>query len=109
MMPCVWSGLTDCNRLVASLPERQRYDGLRPVKLLLSRPSQDLGKLANEYESTLPRSFRFMTRGFGSREIRSNDVLSLLMFQPDYLKRLMELGRQDAHQRSDEIREFLEG
>ncbi|ADJ28565.1 patatin-like phospholipase family protein [Nitrosococcus watsonii] len=95
------------NRLVARLPEQQRY-GLRPVKLLLSRPSQDLGKLANEYESTLPRSFRFMTRGLGTQETRSNDVLSLLMFQPDYLERLMELGREDAHRRSDEIREFLE-
>ncbi|ADE14505.1 Patatin [Nitrosococcus halophilus Nc 4] len=96
------------NRLIARLPERQRY-GLRPVKLLLLRPSQDLGKLANEYEPALPRSFRFMTRGLGTRETRSNDVLSLLMFQPDYLHRLMELGCHDAQKRSDEIRKFLEG
>ncbi|QBQ55937.1 patatin-like phospholipase family protein [Nitrosococcus wardiae] len=96
------------NRLIARLPERQRY-GLRPVKLLLLRPSQDLGKLANEYEPALPRSFRFMTRGLGTQETRSNDVLSLLMFQPDYLHRLMELGCHDAQKQSDEIRKFLEG
>lgn len=96
------------NRLVSRLPERQRY-GLRPVKLLLLRPSRDLGKLANEYEAALPRSFRFMTRGLGTRETRSNDVLSLLMFQPDYLHRMMELGYQDAQKQIDEIHKFLEG
>lgn len=96
------------NRLVARLPEKKR-DGLRFVKLLLLRPSRDLGKLANEYELTLPRSLRFMTRGLGTQETRSNDILSLLMFQPDYLYRLIELGCEDAKRRSGEIQEFLEG
>jgi NTE family protein len=96
------------NRLIAKLPEEQRY-GLRPIKLLLSRPSQDLGKLASEYEPTLPRSFRFMTRGLGTKETRTNDVLSLLMFQPDYLHHVMELGYQDAEKRGEEISKFLEG
>jgi NTE family protein len=96
------------NRLIARLPEEQRY-GLRPIKLLLSRPSQDLGKLASAYEPSLPRSFRFMTRGLGTKETRTNDILSLLMFQPDYLHHVMKLGYQDAEKRSDEISKFLEG
>jgi NTE family protein len=94
------------NRLIARLPEKHRY-GLRPIKLLLSRPSQDLGKLASEYESALPRSFRFMTRALGTKETRTNDVLSLLMFQPDYLNYVMELGYQDAEKRNNEIHKFL--
>lgn len=96
------------NRLVAKLPPKERH-GIRPVNLLLLRPSQDLGKLANEYEPALPYSLRFMTRGLGTRETHMNDTLSLLMFQPDYLQRLMELGYRDTEQRSEEIREFLEG
>jgi NTE family protein len=95
------------NRLIARLPEEHRY-GLRPIKLLLSRPSQDLGKLASEYESALPCSFRFITRGLGTKETRTNDVLSLLMFQPDYLHHVMELGYQDAKKRNNEINKFLE-
>ena len=33
-------------------------------------------------------AFRFLTRGLGTRETRSNDLLSLVMFQPDYLQRI---------------------
>ena len=71
------------------------------------RPSVDLGRLANEYEPELPRAFRFLTRGLGTRETRSNDMLSLVMFQGDYVKRLIELGEQDARARLPEIREFV--
>src|SRR5204862_661820 len=34
------------NRVVTALPEAQRPDGLRPVRLLMLRPSRDLGALA---------------------------------------------------------------
>jgi NTE family protein len=94
------------NEVVARLPERQR-DGLRRIELLVLRPSMDLGRLANTYEAELPRAFRFLTRGLGTRETRSNDMLSLVMFQTDYVKRLIELGEADAKARLPEIRHFL--
>ncbi len=71
------------------------------------RPSQDLGRLANAYEAELPRAFRFLTRGLGTRETRANDMLSLVMFQADYVKRLIELGEADAKAKLPEIRRFL--
>ena len=98
--------LQQINRLIAQLPENSR-DGLRPIDLLLLRPSVDLGRLANEYEPELPRAFRFLTRGLGTRETRSNDMLSLVMFQSDYVRRLIELGEEDAATRIAEIRQFL--
>ena len=94
------------NDLIARLPEG-RQDGLRHIDLLIVRPSEDLGRLANEYEAELPRAFRFLTRGLGTRETRSNDMLSLLMFQPDYVRRLLEMGQADAMARLPEIRSFL--
>ncbi len=94
------------NRLLEALPEEHRH-GLAPVKLLVLRPSQDLGKLASKFESQLPASIRFLTRGLGTRETESPDVLSLILFQPDYLQALMEIGEADAIARSDEIEEFL--
>jgi NTE family protein len=94
------------NRLIAALPEAQR-DGLRQINLLMLRPSIDLGQLANEYEPDLPRAFRFLTRGLGTRETRSNDMLSLVMFQSDYVRRLIELGEADAVARMADIRQFL--
>ena len=95
------------NRLIGKLPESER-DGLRQIDLLLLRPSIDLGRLANEYEPQLPRAFRFLTRGMGTRETRSNDMLSLVMFQGDYVRRLMDLGEADALTRMAQIRRFLE-
>ena len=94
------------NRVLEKLPAEAR-EGLEHVDLLLLRPSRDLGRLANEYEAELPRGFRFMTRGLGTRETRSNDLLSLVMFQPDYLARLIELGESDAEARMSEIESFL--
>jgi len=94
------------NQLLRATPEGERQ-GLRPVELLLLRPSCDLGRLANEYEARLPRTFRFLTRGLGTQETRSNDLISLVMFQPDYLKRLLELGESDAEERAGEIEAFV--
>lgn len=94
------------NRLLEALPEEQRH-GLRPVKLLVLRPSVDLGKLSSQFEAQLPRSIRFMTRGLGTRETDSPDILSLILFQPDYLRALMDVGERDAAARHDEIVEFL--
>ena len=94
------------NRMVEKLPAEARGD-LTQIELLLLRPSRDLGRLANEYEAELPRAFRFMTRGLGTRETRSNDLLSLVMFQPDYLARLIDLGETDALARMSEIETFL--
>jgi NTE family protein len=98
--------LEQVNRLIARLPESDR-EGLRQIDLLMLRPSIDLGRLANEYEPVLPRAFRFLTRGLGTRETRSNDMLSLVMFQADYVTRLIDLGESDAAARLPEIRRFL--
>jgi len=95
------------NELLARIPDDRR-DGLQPIELLLVRPSKDLGALANAHEPRLPRGFRFLTRGLGTRETRSNDFLSLVMFQPDYLQELIELGRADAETRLDELLAFTE-
>jgi len=98
--------LTQINSLVDRLPHGSR-GGLRHIDLLVLRPSQDLGRLANEFEFTLPRSFRFLVRGLGSREARSNDMLSLLMFQRDYIARVIALGESDAAARAADIDTFM--
>lgn len=99
--------LEQLNALIDRVPPEAR-DGLRHVNLLILRPSRDLGRLANEFEADLPRTFRFLVRGLGSRETRSNDMLSLLMFQQDYIARLIELGENDARARAAEIGAFLQ-
>jgi NTE family protein len=50
-----------------------------------------------------------LTRGLGTRQTTSPDVLSLVMFQPDYLQALIELGETDAESQMDRIAAFLDG
>ena len=63
--------------------------------------------MSREYEPRLPKAFRFLTRGLGTRRTSSADILSLIMFQSDYLQRLIALGESDAAARADAIRAFL--
>jgi NTE family protein len=94
------------NGLIERMPADER-SGLRKIDLLVMRPSRDLGRLSAEFEPRLPRAFRFMTRGLGTRETSSPDVLSLLMFQPDYIDELIGIGERDAEARADEISAFI--
>lgn len=96
------------NRLVLKLPPEER-NGLRPVGLLVLRPSRDLGRMARAYEPWLPWTFRMLTRGLGTRETRSSDLLSMVMFQPEYLRRLVELGEADAEAQAAELEAFITG
>ena len=41
--------------------------------------------------------------------MRIISLLSLVMFQPDYLSRLIEIGEKDAEARAGEIERFLAG
>jgi len=86
-------------------PEKRR--GLRPIQLLVARPSQDLGRLVAEYEPRLPRLFRHLTRSLGSRETSTPDILSLLAFDPEYISALIAIGESDAATHADEIRALL--
>ncbi len=95
------------NQLLAGLPPGRR-SGMRPVRLVTMRPSVDLGRLANRYEPQLPRAFRFMTRGLGTKHTKAPDFLSLLMFQPDYTAELIRVGEADAEGREDDLAALLE-
>lgn len=94
------------NSLLEELPSRKRH-GMRPVELLRIRPSVDLARLAHEYEEDIPSSIRWLTTGLGTREMESPDWLSVLLFVPDYIERLLEIGYEDARSEHDRLEEFL--
>ncbi|HEX7121725.1 MAG TPA: patatin-like phospholipase family protein [Gemmatimonadaceae bacterium] len=95
------------NKMLEHVPPEAR-DGMRVVDILVLRPSLDLGKLAREFEPRLPKVFRYLTRGLGTQRTASPDILSLVMFQHDYLLRLVELGEADAEAQWDRLDAFLQ-
>jgi NTE family protein len=94
------------NELLRKMAPHER-DGLKPIDLLVLRPSVDLGKLAGEYERYLPRKMKLLFRALGAKETESPDFISLLMFEPSYTQRIIEIGEADVDARLDDIRAFL--
>lgn len=94
------------NELIAKMDPVER-NGLKPIDLLVLRPSVDLGKLAGEYEHYLPAKLKLLVRALGATETESPDFISLLLFEPAYTKRIIEVGEMDVELRLDEIRAFL--
>jgi NTE family protein len=71
------------------------------------RPSVDLGRLAADFEARLPAALRFLTRGLGTRKLMTQDWLSMILFEPDYLGQMIEIGERDAEARLEELGAFL--
>ena len=94
------------NSMLRQMEPRDR-DGLRPIDLLVLRPSQDLGKLAGKFEDKLPRNLKLLTRALGAKETESPDFVSMLMFEPSYTKALIEVGENDVETRLGDIQQFL--
>jgi len=94
------------NELLRKTSPHER-DGLKPIELLVLRPSVDLGKLTAQYEDALPRKVKLLVRALGAKETESPDFVSLLMFEPSYTRRIIEIGEADVAARLAEIRAFL--
>lgn len=100
--------LETINGLICDLPPEKRR-GMRKIESFTVRPSVNLGELARQHEPDLPRAFRFLTRGLGTRQTPSQDFLSLLMFQPDYIEHMIEIGEADARRHRDDLARLILG
>jgi NTE family protein len=98
-------------RVTDMLDSIQRPAGshLRPVRILLLQPSQDLAQLAADQVMRFPRTLRFLLKGLGVSQKGGSDLLSYLAFEQQYIERLVTLGYEDTRARFDEVRAFVEG
>ena len=102
--------LSEINRAMGHTdPER----GLRPLRALLVRSSQNMGKMAAEYVRS--KQFGQRASGFVSRLLytvadeheNEADLLSYLLFDGEFAAQLIELGRCDARAQHKELCEFF--
>lgn len=94
------------NELLRKIPSAER-NGLKAIDLLVLRPSVDLAKVAGEYQEYLPTKLKLLVRSLGANETDSPDFVSMLMFEPPYTRRIIEIGEADVETRLAEIRAFL--
>lgn len=95
------------NKMLSSIPEKKRH-GFRQIDLLVIRPSVDLGKLSREYEADLGGILKLIGRGLGSKDTKSPDWLSMILFEPKYAARLIEIGYEDAKLQRDVLERFFD-
>lgn len=95
------------NELIRFTDARHR-DGFRDVKSTVIRPHADIGAIANKYERKMPRTFRYFMRRFGSGETKQQDFISTVMFHPEFLGELLDLGERDASRYADQVATLLE-
>lgn len=95
-------------RLNAMIAARQEGSfGMRKIDVMVIRPSEDLGQIAMRHHAEVPGLVRFLLRGLGSERGESSDILSYLLFTPEFLSTLVELGYNDARAEDARLREFF--
>jgi NTE family protein len=103
--------LSRINQTLYHLDKAKReeyFHALRPLPILLLRPSQDLGAMTAQLNRELPPMLRYLLKGIGVSGDDGLDLLSYLAFDKSYTRPLLELGHQDTMARADEVKRFLE-
>ena len=102
--------LSRINDTVGRLDPAQRAAAgiaLRPIETLVIQPSQRLDTIAGRHAYSLPPLLRTVLRGLGTFRREGSTLLSYLLFEPGFVRALIELGYHDAMAREPELRRFL--
>ncbi|QQR80254.1 MAG: patatin-like phospholipase family protein [Deltaproteobacteria bacterium] len=88
--------------------------GLKRITALRIRPSQDIGEIFSEcFQKNNQRHFsafeKLLVRFLDIDPTKGIDFLSYIVFMPEYLKRLLELGFEDARTNHDKLVNYFEG
>lgn len=97
---------------LARVVSEQRGAPYRKLKSLIFAPSEDLGQMASEFLKANADSLDvdFLTRqAFRrvSRDAKTADWLTYLLFDGRFAEQLIELGRRDAKAREQEVVDFF--
>lgn len=102
------------SELNQAMPGAPTSRGVRPLRIVHIRASQDIGEMAGQYVRSpefarrnpglLGRALRRVSEWQGEGEA---DLLSYLLFDGSFAEQLIELGRKDAAARHDELCAFF--
>jgi NTE family protein len=107
--------LPDLNKMLSK--KKIRGDvadrGLKKIRVLRIRPSKDIGELfrgsfVKGRQTHFTAFEKFLLRFLDVDPTSGMDFLSYLIFMPEYLKKIFELGFEDARSHHNALKEFLD-
>ena len=97
-------------RRVQHVLEESRGLAYRKVETLVFRPSRDIGRMARERAKSIKSSMFsswFLARTATLGALWESDLTSFILFDQEFARELVQLGRSDTLRRADEIRRFF--
>lgn len=85
---------------------KKRHAPWRPIETLHLQPSQDVAQLAQAQYQNIPGFLRFVLNLFGAKN-HSGDLLSFLLFEKEFTKKLITLGFEDTMAARDTVWKFF--
>lgn len=102
------SRIQKINQIINSIPRNTvlKNTGLKNIPVVFISPSSHLAELARERAHKLPRILRMTISAVGELD-EASEIMSYLMFETDYCKKLIEIGYHDALAAKKEIIHFF--
>jgi NTE family protein len=80
---------------------------MRPLTTFIIAPSVHLSDVAKQHQKDMPSLIHYFLSSLGRDAASCSDLMSYLLFTPQYTRELIEIGYHDASKRIDEIEAFL--
>jgi NTE family protein len=99
--------MTRINQTISLVsPEARQKSPLRVIETVLLKPSRDMRDVAKAHAKQVPWAIRFLLQSLGPKN-GDGRIESYLMFEPDYIGALIDMGYADTMNRADAILDLL--
>ena len=85
----------------------RKQNNLKKIDALCISPSQDIGVIARAHAHHLPLLLRMTISTFGNLD-EASEIISYLLFNPQFCRKLIEMGYHDALSSETAIHNFFE-